>query len=521
MLITNARSLSPKIESLQNNFETHELDFALVTESWLNDGETLNKDVIDLEHGTGLKILYKNRPRRAAGVRRVGGGVSIIFNKNRCNLRERKISGNNFELVAASGRVGKLARQVVIFCVYITPQMRVADQNELYDVINSEILSLKSSADPLIFIGGDLNHRDLDEAVGDFPDIKRVNFEPTRGPACLDVLYSNAAIIKDRVWPPLQSMEGNRSDHSCVVFNVEERGSLPFTWVKKTARKHSKAAVAAFGRRLRETDWNRVLPPGLPTDDAVKSFEDHITRITDELFPLKTTRRRSNDDPWISDAVRMLSRRKKRIFKREGKSPLWCRIRDALLAKIEHNKSAYVDSVEKTGSSTRAYHTAIKSLSCKDKPPAWDIMDLFPGKSCMEAGDEAASFFTKISDEFDPLTPSMSQTAKRRPISQQEVLAALKKAKKPQSSVEGDVLPRIMKAHYHLMIVPITRIFNSVFRTGEWPARWKEETTVIIPKIPNPESLSDCRNISCTAFLSKVLESILRKKGWFGLWREV
>ena len=72
VLITNARSLSPKIESLQNNFEAHELDFALVTESWLNDGETLNKDIIDLEHGTGLKILYKNRPRRAAGVRRVG-----------------------------------------------------------------------------------------------------------------------------------------------------------------------------------------------------------------------------------------------------------------------------------------------------------------------------------------------------------------------------------------------------------------------------------------------------------------
>ena len=59
------------------------------------------------------------------------------------------------------------------------------------------------------------------------------------------------------------------------------------------------------------------------------------------------------------------------------------------------------------------------------------------------------------------------------------------------------------------MIVPITRIFNSVFRSGEWPTRWKEETTVIIPKVPNPESLSDCRNISCTAFLSKVLESVL------------
>ena len=444
VLITNARSLSPKIESLQNNFETHDLDFALVTESWLNDGETLDKDIIDLEHGTDLKILYKNRPRRTAGVRRVGGGVSIIFNKNRCNLRERKLRGNNYELVAATGRVGKLARQVVIFCVYITPQMRVGDQKDLYEVINAEILSLKSSGDPLIFIGGDLNHRNLDDSVGDFADIRRINFEPTRGTACLDVLYSNAGTIDDKVWPPLQSLAGNKSDHSCVVFKVKERGSLPFTWIKKTTRKHSKAAVATFGQRLRSTDWDRVLPPGLPTDDAVKAFEDHVTRITNELFPMKTTRQRSDDDPWISDAVRMLARRKKRVYKREGKSPLWCRLRDALLSKIEHNKSVFVDSVEKNGSSSRAYHSAIKSLACREKPPEWSIMDLFPEKTCLEAGDEAATFFTQISDEFEPLAPTLTANPPRRPISQQEVLSALKKARKPQSSVQGDVLPRLI-----------------------------------------------------------------------------
>lgn len=104
-LLTNARSLAPKIKSLQTQFEEHKLDFAMITESWLKDGEILDKYVIDLEYGTNLKIIYKNRPRRTTGARRVGGEVSIVFNKSTCNFRERKIGGNKFEIVAATGRV--------------------------------------------------------------------------------------------------------------------------------------------------------------------------------------------------------------------------------------------------------------------------------------------------------------------------------------------------------------------------------------------------------------------------------
>lgn len=90
-LLTNARSLSPKIESLQIDFTEHELDFALITKSWLKDGEVLDRDVVDLEYGTNLKIIYKNRPKKPTADRTVGGGVSIVYNKSRC--RKEKIVG--------------------------------------------------------------------------------------------------------------------------------------------------------------------------------------------------------------------------------------------------------------------------------------------------------------------------------------------------------------------------------------------------------------------------------------------
>ena len=87
--MTNARSLSPKIQSLHNYFSEFDLDVALVTESWLKDGAVLDRDLVDLEYGTDLKIIYKNRPARVAGARAVGGGVSIIYRKSTCNLREK------------------------------------------------------------------------------------------------------------------------------------------------------------------------------------------------------------------------------------------------------------------------------------------------------------------------------------------------------------------------------------------------------------------------------------------------
>ena len=152
-LLTNARSLSPKILSLQAYFQEYALDFAMITESWLKDGQTLDRDVIDLEWGTNLKIIYKNRPKNSSRRRAVGGGVSIIFNKSTCNLRERKILGNKFELVLAVGRVGKVQRKVAIFCLYIEPRMKAAELSELCEIISREILRLKAEGDPLIYIG--------------------------------------------------------------------------------------------------------------------------------------------------------------------------------------------------------------------------------------------------------------------------------------------------------------------------------------------------------------------------------
>lgn len=59
------------------------------------------------------------------------------------------------------------------------------------------------------------------------------------------------------------------------------------------------------------------------------------------------------------------------------------------------------------------------------------------------------------------------------------------------------------------MSAPVCKIFNDVAREKVWPSLWKMEYQTVIPKKPNPTEFSQLRNLSCTNFLSKILESFI------------
>lgn len=510
LILTNARSLAPKIRSLITMFDEMKLHFALVTESWLRESELFDRDIIDLEHGSDLKIIYKNRPQKRTSARRVGGGVSLVYSRSRCSFKERKIAGNRFELVVAVGRVSGIKRQVVIFTLYIEPRMKVADLADLKELIGDQLLQIKANggADgPIIFLGGDMNRRDITDALADFPDMKQNNFEPTRGMACLDLVYSNANVTNVENVRPLENEDGVSSDHQCVYLNCEEESNAKnFRWLRKTTRVHSEQACRTFGEKLTATDWQACLGDE-NVNQMVENFQKYTCNLVDTLFPFKTFRSRSNEHPWITHGIRALSKRKKRVYKREGRSNFWWRLQERSDELIEQSGAKYVRRVKKGGA--RAYFSAIKELNCKEKPKQWSVNDIFPDDVPEEVGKKVADYFTEITNKFDPLLPCPPSGARRRPVTLAEVETKLRKAKKPNSSVQGDLLPRLVRRFHKLLAVPMQLIYNKVFEDEEWPKVWKCETAVIIPKTSNPTNLGECRNISCTNFFSKVLESIM------------
>ena len=83
------------------------------------------------------------------------------------------------------------------------------------------------------------------------------------------------------------------------------------------------------------------------------------------------------------------------------------------------------------------------------------------------------------------------------------------KAKKPKSFFPGDVPVKIVKEFSPELAKPVTMIFNMITNTGEYPRQWVVEHQIAIPKVKPPQSEEDLRNISGTAFFSKVYESFL------------
>ena len=70
-LLTNARSLMPKMDSMVDAFRSLDLNFASITETWFKGGKALSNKLTEVEGSSGIRILHKSRDGR---VKKAGGG---------------------------------------------------------------------------------------------------------------------------------------------------------------------------------------------------------------------------------------------------------------------------------------------------------------------------------------------------------------------------------------------------------------------------------------------------------------
>ena len=91
---------------------------------------------------------------------------------------------------------------------------------KLRTLSSNQILQLKANTRSkltIIFVASDMNRGDIAPAFSVLIDIERKNFEPTRGDACLNIIFSNANVSSCTAFPPLTTCTGIESNHECVV----------------------------------------------------------------------------------------------------------------------------------------------------------------------------------------------------------------------------------------------------------------------------------------------------------------
>lgn len=252
-MLTNARSLAPKIESLVDAFGSLNLHFACITETWYSGGKELRDHIGEVEGRTGIRILQKSRDGR---IRKRGGGVAVAFNTALCNFKQRqlKVVSREHEVLCAVGKVGKIGRKVVVFVVYIPPGMRARQLEELKESLAAEVTAVKADVkNPILVVAEDVNHRDIAGAVSHTEQITLIPSGPTRGDNTIDLVYTNSPhnVAKCLTLPPLETATGARSDHKCVYVAAEFEVEKNFEWVVKMRRLRNGEREEAFAADMR------------------------------------------------------------------------------------------------------------------------------------------------------------------------------------------------------------------------------------------------------------------------------
>ena len=146
-ITANARSLAPKMNSLIAHFTELELQFALISESWLKDCPALENDKVDLEAGQGLKMILNNRKSRRN--KTAGGGVAIVYDENKIRLREWKRRKSKSEIVCARGKLPGLKREILIISIYVPPKIKAKQTGKFMEELNRIIaINKEEMCDP-------------------------------------------------------------------------------------------------------------------------------------------------------------------------------------------------------------------------------------------------------------------------------------------------------------------------------------------------------------------------------------
>ena len=290
--LSNACSLTNKMDELQQVLEYNKIDIAVITESWFKEEQV----------GISNINLYKtyNKIREVKDC----GGISVLI-KDDIPSSVIQVDTADLEIIWLAVRPGWLPRSIsviIVAAVYFPPKTLADTRDRLKEHIITTAQMLQTKyVNPGFVILGDLNTFPVGEVTRPL-GLKQVVKIPTRGRNTLDKIMSNIhRAYKEPVsLPPL----GN-SDHLSVVWEPtnQQRASEPI--ITQYSRRFPDSGIREFGRWITQQNWQEVLEAE-GTDNKCDIFYDMIWQKIDEIFPLKKRRTHPNDKPWMNNKIKGL-----------------------------------------------------------------------------------------------------------------------------------------------------------------------------------------------------------------------
>ena len=127
-------------------------------------------------------------------------------------------------------------------------------------------------------------------------------------------------------------------------------------------------------------DWSDVIR-AVTSNEKADIYQKTITDAIERIFPLKTTRRKSTDLPWINNTIRKRIRRRMKIYRREGRSELWKWMKKCTDEMIRERRDKYMNNQREhllAHDAQRSFFRNVKAFAAADKPQKFDVRQLRP-----------------------------------------------------------------------------------------------------------------------------------------------
>ena len=148
-------------------------------------------------------------------------------------------------------------------------------------------------------------------------------------------------------------------------------------------------------------------------DHIVNAFHDILFSMYDRNFPLQTKTVTNNNEPWYSDKLTKLDRRRRREYNKHRRSEKYLSLEKIYKEELSKaKKSFYSNKIEMLKKSNpRLWYSNLKRLIKYD--PKGDIIEVDNIKdlSDIDQAEEIASKFAEISHLYNPVDRNQIEMA--------------------------------------------------------------------------------------------------------------
>ncbi|MCG8116730.1 MAG: reverse transcriptase domain-containing protein, partial [Candidatus Thiodiazotropha endolucinida] len=388
-----------------------------------------------------------------------------------------------------------------------------------------------------IFITGDFNLDILKQAsnkkirdICQHFNLEQLITEPTHktenSSSAIDLIFTSDknAVLVSGVGDPF--LDQNIRYH-CPIFFV-----LNFKkYVTHVFHRHiwlfDRGDYQSFSHEVQNTNWNELKSNDV--DTYAKNITDKISNLSSKYIPNKTVKIRQSDPPWLTNEIKKMIRKRKRLYDKFKKSNRvvdfenYKQLRNKIIGEIRKSKKLQIeklaDKLRNEDVKQKDWWKTLKQFIKTDQsstlPPLYKDDNIYTKDE--DKANLMNEFFveqTMLNDDNTSLPTDVPQPQNFLNListTPTEVRSILKSLQLGKAAGPDSINNRILKELATPLSVPLSELFNFSLSKGKVPNIWKEANVTPIFKKDDPSNISNYRPISLLSTICKVLEKIVHK----------